>query len=892
MGKTHAKDYLLEYKDKKSLQNWLKELIQRVIEAKGDIEEQDKHKIFEKLLAENGLTSLSEKITPKHTPASPAQRKKVNKSCGSCFRLEKIIHTKGVNALLPNQALVFNPQLTMIYGLNGAGKSGYFRIVNELAGAEKTKLILGDIRTDCEDGIEVDVEYSLDGKLQQTYKWRDAGDRGVVPFSQIRVFDSEYLPILLDVRENVVNIEPLGLNLFHVLVAVVDDFKDRLEKLQESKACESVDLAPLVDLLHSNGPKAILEKSGLTQEDLTVLGKYSAFTEQDKKSLKDFVERKNSLEKQNVEDAKKIAIQERKTFQKLKEQLQNLKELTERLTSEIGIAAKDYVNKKKIREERKKQFEILKSIPAHDTEEWQSFIEAAGEYSEVADIAKSSTSKVCLYCRQPLSANALSLVQAYTQYLNDQSQDEFKEAEDVLGGYADELDIETDFAAGQETVDILAEIKCDKLSLKKVIDEVFLKAEKQKTALLNVVRKKNTVCGDFKLDVSLPVSKLENIIAHKQKIVAEFGASADEKNKKIAELVSRINQLEDKKNISEWSSRLHKCFKVNEFVEKCEQIKSDIRTKGITDLGAKAHDELLTEKLRKTFETELKELGRSMDVQLQKVKADKGIVRTRLNILGHDVNDVLSEGEKKAVGLALFFSELDNTNAQSPVVFDDPVNSLDHQVRNHLGKRLVQIAKNRQVVVFTHDLLFASQLVKHAKDTNLNFISHVVDRSALGAGRVNENTSPKMANLANLQEKYKKAVQNYEGLDFEAQERALANAFDYLRSSCECVIEELLFAGTIQRYDDHVRVQNLEEVVFDRDLALDIVALHGEISEKGLMHNRSDFQRQELPKLEDFNKCKTKFETLCASLREKKRGLTKDKDMRRVMRKKDPKENW
>jgi hypothetical protein len=104
-------------------------------------------------------------------------------------------------------------------------------------------------------------------------------------------------------------------------------------------------------------------------------------------------------------------------------------------------------------------------------------------------------------------------------------------------------------------------------------------------------------------------------------------------------------------------------------------------------------------------------------------------------------------------------------------------------------------------------------------------------------------------------------------LDSTTQEIHLGSAFDYLRSACEALIEEVLFAGTIQRYDDHIKVQNLEEVVFDKDLALKITDLHGRISGFLLAHNRSDLQRENPPQLSDFESFQKEFNELEASLR-------------------------
>ena len=55
-------------------------------------------------------------------------------------------------------------------------------------------------------------------------------------------------------------------------------------------------------------------------------------------------------------------------------------------------------------------------------------------------------------------------------------------------------------------------------------------------------------------------------------------------------------------------------------------------------------------------------------------------------------------------------------------------------------------------------------------------------------------------------------------------------------ASYQFVATEYLFGKTIQRYDDHVRIQNLEEAVFDQPLALRIVELHG--GQLGLVDSR------------------------------------------------------
>ena len=98
-----------------------------------------------------------------------------------------------------------------------------------------------------------------------------------------------------------------------------------------------------------------------------------------------------------------------------------------------------------------------------------------------------------------------------------------------------------------------------------------------------------------------------------------------------------------------------------------------------------------------------------MSVEIQAAGGLKGALFHKLvfsNAPGVKVTDVLSEGESRALSLAAFLTELSTAPARSGIIFDDPVSSLDHHWRQKIGRRLVAEAKERQVIVFTHDLLF------------------------------------------------------------------------------------------------------------------------------------------------------------------------------------------
>jgi hypothetical protein len=250
----------------------------------------------------------------------------------------------------------------------------------------------------------------------------------------------------------------------------------------------------------------------------------------------------------------------------------------------------------------------------------------------------------------------------------------------------------------------------------------------------------------------------------------------------------------------------------------------------------------------------------------------------------YNPSQILSEGEQNACSIADFLTEVELDQNNCGIVFDDPVTSLDHERKDKIAQRLAVEAGQRQVVVLTHDIVFMSQLAKHAERNQIPVVAHWMKQVNGVPGCVEDNTSPKLSSLATLKNDSQDAVKDFASLGAKEQERALGAGFDYLRSACEALIEEVLFAGTIQRYDDQIRVQNLEEVIFDQTPALKIIDLHGKLSEVLLAHNRSDVQRQSQPSLADLTALRKEFDELEAELRTSKKVAQKARSDRKEAR--------
>ena len=106
------------------------------------------------------------------------------------------------------------------------------------------------------------------------------------------------------------------------------------------------------------------------------------------------------------------------------------------------------------------------------------------------------------------------------------------------------------------------------------------------------------------------------------------------------------------------------------------------------------------------------------------------------------LDDVLSEGEHRAVALACFLAEASYLLDATPVIVDDPVSSLDHIRRRHVANQLIALAKSRQVIVFTHDLVFYAELVSLAAERQIPLALHALRRAGGSAGEIDKGGEP------------------------------------------------------------------------------------------------------------------------------------------------------
>ncbi|MGA2441459.1 MAG: AAA family ATPase, partial [Tepidisphaeraceae bacterium] len=253
---------------------------------------------------------------------------------------------------------------------------------------------------------------------------------------------------------------------------------------------------------------------------------------------------------------------------------------------------------------------------------------------------------------------------------------------------------------------------------------------------------------------------------------------------------------------------------------KLKACQDDCATYTITVKSGELHETHVTTAFCAAFNTELQALGmKTLPVKLEAAKGAKGERRFGVKLDGTTsakVSDIASEGEHRCIALAAFLAELSQVSHCSALVFDDPVSSLDHKRRDAIAARLVKEAKQRQVVVFTHDLAFVCDLQTAARDESVDIHYQHVERLGSAPGRVLPgllwDAQSCKEQMKTLNEQIGKADKIHR-IQGETEYRAAAlPVVDRVRAACERIIEEHLLNNVIRRHDSKITVGHMEAV--------------------------------------------------------------------------------
>ena len=310
--------------------------------------------------------------------------------------------------------------------------------------------------------------------------------------------------------------------------------------------------------------------------------------------------------------------------------------------------------------------------------------------------------------------------------------------------------------------------------------------------------------------------KLSVLSSTAEKLAVQFEEDAkhfdrNEAKNELLEMEAKLWISQQKKAVEVEINRLKE-------VEKYHEWKKNTETGKITREASVISEKLITGAYISRFNDELRKLNAStITVELVKTRGEKGRSKHRIrlkNLVGNDTMpiEVLSDGEKRIVSLAAFLADVTAHNANTPFIFDDPISSLDQEYEEKTIERLVELSKERQVVVFTHRLSFLGIVGDKAEKADVNTNIVHIRWEPWGTGNPGDvpifgkDTKEALNKLKN--ERLLIAKKMFESDGYEAYYplgKAICSDF---RIILERIVENVLLSGIVLRYRRDVQTKN------------------------------------------------------------------------------------
>lgn len=757
---------------------------------------------------EHGLTekAKTQPLAKEHVPG--------RKGAAQAVSLESIFHHKGVNALAESQTLKFAAGLTIVYGDNGAGKTGYIRILKQACRARGQEEILGNVVLT---GIAppkptVAIKYNV-GDTPEAREWT-GGDADEF-ISRVSIFDTQCAAVYLKERTDVAFL-PFGLDLFDKLVRACKAVRAKLES--EQRALNVNALAPIVAQIPQGTAAAKVAGSITLFTKPEAIHAMTRLTVEEQERLA-FLEK--ALQDLEANDPAKLMAQLNIRAGRVRALAAHLRGIEMALADAEVSAVFDTRKEGRRKSEEAKRLRE-KTFPeglltGTGGDQWKAMWEAARGFSEqqaypAQGFPVTEGGAKCVLCQQDLDYPAVHRLKQFEEFVVSTTERELRQIRDEFARRR------SAFASVKTTTDgideTVKELRLEEEARAQAISTAISQNEKRRAAVVAALAENKDLGGNFPALVSAS-AQAQSIAAEidaRLKSLREAGA-ADTKKKmtdEAQELRARVllgkheqillDEIENKKRVAAYV-----------------QCIDETRPNAITQKSSAVTKAVVSESLKRSFKEELRILEfNHVEVELKEQGGAEGVFYHKLILTrnpGIDVPRVVSEGEQRCISIAAFFAELSTADDPSGIVFDDPVSSLDFQWRSAVARRLVEESKRRQVIVFTHDVVFLLALKQFAEQNNIQPLDQHVRRQLNGAGVCREEL-PWLAmrvkdKIGYLKNSWQAVDKKYRNGEQDAYEREAKELYGLLRESWERAVEEVLLGGIVERFRPSIETQRL-----------------------------------------------------------------------------------
>lgn len=792
---------------------------------------------------------------------------------GERITLLRIENPVGVNALASDQTLAFGREgLSIVYGDNGSGKSGYVRVLKHACRSRdrNSGKILRDVEGAAATPQSANIVFAR-GCVEDEHLWTPEG-QSHADLPSVSIFDSRSANVHVE-KTNAVAYIPQPMEVLEALAAACDQIGAKLTEKQSAIAAQTPLAIKSPQLSAQTAAGAFVHglsaKSNASQLDLLA-------------SLSDEEQRRlATLDADLAQDPRRAAANITNQKARLDDLRAKLAKMVQASTG-AAFAVRDALKSDwdaKADAARLASEALFAASPLPDVGKatWTALWEAARKYSNTVAYPDRTfpdaggTDELCVLCQQPLTHEAVNRRVTFETFVKGRT----KADEDVaVKAHSDVIR-----SAGAQRMSVAAVRQLASLVAAEIGNEPLARriwvCGVRAAWRLRALTRQRVEPGE---EASYPAAELEALSADLARRAAPL--SADQNSPEHVALVKERAELKDREALAPLVDDIKAEIERRKQAEAIAKAAKDTAKRSVTAKNKELSDKLVTNALRGRFAREIEKLKLSrMPVELRKVKDANAVSYFQVCLVekpDEPVGEIFSEGEHRCVALAAFLAELVTSKQYNGIVFDDPMSSLDHIHRKAVAARLIEEAQHRQVIVFTHDLTFLFELRREAEAKGCPLHYQTVCRKQSRPGHV-ESELPMKAKSAqqlahSLRSELKEAKQQFDSWADVRRTIFSKGVIEQLREAWDQGIADFIFP-VLGRFDNSIKGTSLFKLaVIDKEDVKTVTAARGRLSEE--LHTSAETLNPETVSLADLLAEVVKLETWLASVSQRQKEAT------------------
>lgn len=736
-----------------------------------------------------------------------------SKGAAGNLRLCSISDVEGVNALAPKKPLEFGKgNITVVYGYNGSGKSGYVRLLKHICGARDLGTLHRNIYKPASTEQKASITFEQNGTIK-SHSWSGQGICN--DLNCVDIFGTSFGKVFVS-SEDEARYEPPILSFFSSLIEVCEKVAGALDAESNQHQSKKPNM-PTDKKVTAEGSWYDGISAKTKGQDID---KYCAFESKDETEIQTLQQR--LAEQAPTEKAKQLKKQKQHIDTLVLDAQKYLDQLSDENCRRIIAAKKKSISKKKAADAAAEKVFSGSQLEGIGSDVWKELWEAARNYSvstayKELEYPNLSDGSRCVLCHQTLSLDAKNRLTSFEDFIKGEMQQAATDA-------AKEYETATKTVGDIPTPE----------SLKTRIDAAGIQQDEitsQVTKFFSHLQSRKDQLSEIDSEEAIPAAPpkpkwIENANTHSENLgVLAAKYEEDAKNDNRDEIKKKLDSLLAKKWLSEHRASIEEEVRHLELLSQIQVAKKSANTQALSRKKGELAEALITDAFVKRFNTELKTLGASqVKVELVKSKVSKGRVLHKLQLRGAAqgvLADVLSEGENRIVSIAAFLADVTGKSSQAPFIFDDPISSLDQTYEEAVVKRLIELSHNKQVIVFTHRLSLLGTVKYFAEKKFIKPDVVCIRSTDWGTGEpapipLSQSDIKSALNIL-MNQRYQDAKKASDDGDFDRAERELKSICSEFRIVVERSIENDLLCGVVQRFQRPVHTLKLKELAKLKD---------------------------------------------------------------------------